>query len=104
MSIDISKTFSGMAQAAEQSLEEDGVIIGSGITKVLNNNKQTLAELAQARAHNEINDEDFSTELAREKSIVEVEMIALEIANKAAVQKAVNAGMDVLANAVAEAI
>ncbi len=104
MSIDISKTFSDMAQVAGQSIEEGGAAVGSGITEVLNNNKQSLAELAQARVDSEINDEDFANELAREKLIVEAEMIALEIASKAAVQKAVNGAMDVLTKAVAAAI
>lgn len=104
MNIDIIKIFSDMAKVAGQSLEADGAEIGLGMVNVLNNNKQSLAELAQGRIDGEINDEDFSAELAREKLIVEAEMITLEIAGKAAIQKAVNSAMDVLTKAVSAAM
>ncbi|MFT7412753.1 MAG: hypothetical protein ACI9J4_001115 [Paraglaciecola sp.] len=104
MSIDIANTFSDMAKTAGQSLEQDGASISSGFSEALKKNQASIAELVQARVDGEINDEDFATELAREKLIVEAEMISLEIASKAAVQKAVNAAIDVLTQAVSAAI
>jgi hypothetical protein len=100
MSIDITKTISELAKAAGSSLGEDGPVISSAMTEVLHNNQQSIAELVQARVDSEINDEDFSTELAREKLIVEAEMIALEIAGKASIQKAINDAMEVLTKSV----
>jgi len=104
MSIDIGKTFIDMTKTAGQGLEKEGAAIGDNFSKVLINNKESLAELMQARVDGEINEEDFTIELEREKLIVEAEMINLEIASKAAIQKAVNGAMDVLTQAVSAAV
>lgn len=104
MSLDINKVFSDMAKVAGQSIEKDGPAISAGLTEVLKNNKQSIAELAKARAEGDINNEDFEMELAREKMIVQAEMISLEISSKAAVQKAINGAMEVLTKAISAAM
>ncbi|SFD48814.1 hypothetical protein [Pseudoalteromonas denitrificans] len=104
MSIDIANLFKNMASTAGSDLQEDGDNISGNLLKVLDNNKESIAELVEARANGDINQEDFDSELAREKSILEVEMLGLEIASKAAIQKAVNAAIGTLTSAVSAAL
>ena len=104
MSVDITRVFKDMAKAAGQSLKDEGAELGAEIHAVLANNKASIAELVEARILGDINEEDFELELAREKVILEAELIAQEIAGKAAVQKAVNGAMQVLTSAVSAAL
>lgn len=104
MNIDIKNLFQDMASKASNNLQQDGDKISGNLLKVLENNKDSIAELVKARADGDINQEDFDSELAREKSILEVEMLGLEIASKAAIQKAVNAAINTLTSAVSAAL
>ncbi|WDE04386.1 hypothetical protein SG34_024080 [Thalassomonas viridans] len=104
MSLDITNVFKQMAQSAGQSLQAEGAEFGTEISVVLENNQASIAELVEARTCGDINEEDFQLELAREKVILEAELIAQEIAGKAAVQKAVNSAMLVLTSAVSAAL
>ena len=104
MNIDIKNLFQDMASTASNNLQQDGDKISGNLLKVLENNKDSIAELVKARADGDINQEDFDSELAREKSILEVEMLGLEIASKAAIQKAVNAAINTLTSAVSAAL
>lgn len=100
MNINIPQMFKEIASSVGLDLQEDGEVISENLLNVLENNKESIAELVEARTKGEINQEDFDSELAREKSIVEVEMLGLEIAGKVAIQKAVNDAMAELKAAV----
>ncbi|WP_281560261.1 hypothetical protein [Thalassomonas sp. RHCl1] len=104
MSINISKVFKDMANIAGQSLQGEGVELGDEFSSVLERNKASIAELVEARTCGDINQEDFDVEIAREKEVLQAELIGLEIAGKAAVQKAVNSAMNVLSSAVSAAL
>ncbi|WDD98082.1 hypothetical protein [Thalassomonas actiniarum] len=104
MSIDISKVFKDMANIAGQSLQGEGVELGDEFRSALERNKASIAELVEARTFGDINQEDFDVEIAREKEVLQAELIGLEIAGKAAVQKAVNSAMNVLSSAVSAAL
>ena len=104
MSIDIANLFQTMATSAGDELQEDGADIGNNLLEILNNNKESLTELVEAHATGEIDQDEFDIELEREKSILEAEMISLEIASKAAIQKAVNSAINTLTSAVNAAL
>jgi hypothetical protein len=64
----------------------------------------SLSELVTARAMGDIDDEEFESEIEREKQLLEVELLTLQIIAKASVQKAINAAMDVLKDSIRLAI
>ena len=100
MNINIPHLFKEIASSVGLDLQEDSEVVSENLLKVLDNNKESIAELVEARTNGDINQEDFDLELAREKSILEVEMLGLEIAGKAAIQKAVNDALEGLKTAV----
>lgn len=104
MSLDIGNVFKQMADSAGQSLQKEGGDLGDGFINALNNNKASIEELVQARVSGDINEQEFKVELEREKSILEVELLSLEIIGKAAVQKALNSAMSTLTGAVSAAL
>lgn len=104
MRLDIGNLFKEMATTAGATLQDESGNISADILSVLDKNKESIAELVVARSNGDINEEDFNIELQREKAILEAEMISLEIVSKSAVQKALNAAMDTLTNAVKMAI
>ncbi|WDE10849.1 hypothetical protein [Thalassomonas haliotis] len=104
MSIDIANVFKDMANIAGKSLQDEGIELGDEIRSALENNKASIAELVEARTCGDINQEDFDLELAREKQVLQAELIGVEIAGKAAVQKAVDSAMHILSSAVSAAL
>ena len=104
MSLDIGNVFKEMASSAGETLQEEGAGLGNDFLDVLDNNKDTLSELIDARVNGDIDEEEFATEMEREKLVLEAEMLTLEIASKAAIQKAMNAAMDTLSGAIALAL
>lgn len=104
MSLDIGNLFKEMATVAGESVATEAGNIGGEMLAVLENNKDTLAELVVARTAGEINEEDFNAELMREKVVLEAELIALEIISKSAIQKAMNVAMETLTSAVKMAL
>ena len=104
MSIDIGNLFKEMATTAGATLQEEGKNVSAEVLSVLDKNKESIAELVEARSNGDINEEEFNIELQREKQILEAEMISLEIISKSAVQKAINAAMSTLTSAVKMAI
>jgi len=103
MSLDIGNVFKEMAAAAGNALQGGAGSLGGEVLSVLDKNRESLAELAAAYSSGDINEEEFDVELQREKAILEAEMLSLEIAPKSAVQKAMNAAMDTLKQAVNKA-
>ena len=104
MSVDISNLFNDMAQSAASVLGDEADTAGQSVMRVLQNNKDSLAELIEARASGDIDQDEFESELAREKLVMEAELITLEILARSAVQKAMNAAMDTLKSALVAAI
>ncbi len=99
MSINISSLFNDMAQSAANVLGDEAGAASQSIMQVLQNNKDSMAELIEARANGDLDQDEFESELEREKLVMEAELITLEIMAKSAVQKAMNAAMDTLKSA-----
>jgi hypothetical protein len=104
MSFDINKVINDMAQAIRDEVKVNIGDIKEYANKILENEKQSLEELGQARVSGEIDDETFEKELEREKKVVEAELLTIKIMTKALAQKAVNAAIDIFAKAVKLAI
>ena len=100
MSFDIDQVLKDMASAITGSVEESSGDIKDFAKTILESEKESLKELADARRNGEIDDVVFKREIKREKKVVEAELLTVEIMTKAMAQKAVSAAMDVFIKAV----
>jgi len=100
MSINITRLFKVISLVEDHNIQH----IGDSLYQVLNNNKASIEELVQARLAGDINQEEFDIELLREQLVVEAEMITLDIASKAEVQKVINTAVSSLTSSVQAAL
>lgn len=92
--MDIEAILKQMAAAANDAVKDDVGEIADYAKQIVENEKESLEELARARIRGEIDDAVFDHELEREKQVVKTELLAVQIMTEAAAQKAVNAAMD----------
>ena len=104
MSINIGELLKDMANAMKDSVKEDIGDIPEYANQILENQKESLEELALARLSGEIDDEVFDREIKREKTVVETELLTIQIMTKVQAQKAVNAAIDVFVQAIKVAL
>ena len=104
MSFDIDQVLKDMAGAITGTVQQGAGDIQSYLKEILDKEKESLKELAEARLRNEITDEELKQELEREKKVVEAQLLTIEIMTKALAQKAVNAAMDVFIKAIKAAV
>jgi len=100
MSFDIGAVLKDMGAAAKKTLEKDLGDIGDFWKEILEDEKESLELIGQERVAGRWNEEKFNKELAREKKVIEAELLTIEIMTKAAAQRAVNAVIDVFVKAV----
>jgi hypothetical protein len=104
MSFDIGAVLGDMAGAVKDVVSGDlGKVRGYAKT-IMENERASLEELAQARLAGEISEEEFNDEIEREKKVLEAELLTLEIMTKAMTQKAVNSAIDIFVKAVKLAV
>lgn len=104
MSFDINKILNNMKNAAINAIRDELEDVPVYVKQIFENEKEALQALAEARLAGEISDKEFQNELKREKKVLEAEMLTIGIITKAAAQKAVNAAINVLVDAVRLAI
>ena len=104
MSFDIDATLTDMLSAMKDSVESNWDEIEGYAKTVLENEKEMLAELAEQHLRGDITEAELKSELDDEKDTLEAEMKAIQVMTKAMAQKAANAAMDVLFNAVRAAL
>lgn len=100
MAFDINKVLSSMKDAAVDSVKDDVNSIPAYLLQIFDNQKEALTELAEARLSGEISEQIFLKELEREAKVLEAEMLTISIMTKAIAQKAINAAMNVLKDAI----
>ncbi len=104
MSFDIDAVLGDMLAAMKDSVDADWDDIKGYAKQILENEKESLVELAEQRLHGEITEEELKSELDDEKDTVEAEMKAIQVMTKATAQRATNAAIDVLFNAIKAAL
>jgi hypothetical protein len=104
MSFNISTIIKDMKNAAVEAVKDDLDIVPPYVKKIFDNEKDALKALAEARLAGEISDKEFQRELKREKKVLEAEMLTISIISKAIAQKAINAAINVLVDAVKLAV
>lgn len=104
MSFDIEQVVKEMGAAISDTALNGSTAIEGYAQKILENERQSLQELAEARVTGVIDEETFNQELERERLVVEAELLTAEIMSKALVQKAVNTALEIFTKAVQAAI
>lgn len=104
MSFDIDAVLGDMLSAMKDSVDSEWDEIEGYAKQILDNEKDALLELAEQRLRGEITEEELKSELDDEKDTVEAEMKAIQVMTKAMAQRAANATLDVLYNAIKAAI
>ena len=104
MSFDIETVLGDMLTAVKDSVDADWDDVKSYAKQVLENEKETLAELAEQRLRGKITEEELKSEFDDEKDTIEAELKAIQVMTKAMAQRAANAAMDVLSKAIKAAL
>lgn len=104
MSFDINETIAQMAGAIKGVISEDWPIVKNTVNGFLEDEQSRLELLASLRIKGQINEDDFADRLQNEGLILESELHAIAIITKAVAQRAANAAIDVLTQAVQAAI
>ena len=104
MNFDINAALNDMLMAMKDSVDADWGDVEGYAKQVLENEKEALANLAEQRLQGEITEEDLKSELEDEKDTVEAEMKAIRVMTKAMAQRAANAAMNELFNAIKVAL
>ena len=104
MFFNVENVLKDMVNAINDSVKEDIGDIKEYAESIINNEKESLKELGEARILGQITDDVFEREIKREKKVVKTELLTIQIMTEAATQKAVNAAIDVFISAVKAAI
>jgi len=104
MSFDINQVLNDMAAAITGTVQQGAGNIKDYADQILEKEKDSLKELAEARLRQEISEAEFDVEIEREKQVVEAELLTLQIMTKALAQQAVNAAINVFVKAVKAAV
>lgn len=100
MSFDFEKVFKDAVKAMKLSFVEDLPDIEDYWKTILDNEKESLKFITEQYLKGKWDKAKYNNELDREKEVVEITLLTLQIMTKAAAQKAVNAGFEVLRKAV----
>ena len=104
MEFDINEVLAGMASAVKDAVEENWNVAKSAVNQFLQNRKERLELLADLRISGDISQKRFESRLEDEKLIAEAEFHAIAVITKATAQKAANAAIKVLEDAVSVVI
>ncbi|WP_155730960.1 hypothetical protein [Pseudoalteromonas luteoviolacea] len=94
MEFDIAKTLQDVSGQVMSEMGEIGSTFAGELGKAFADKEQSLIELSTAYLQGELDESELKQELEREQKVIEAQLITLEIAAKAAIQKAVNGVMN----------
>jgi hypothetical protein len=103
-SIDPKKLFDDMLAAAGGVVQSNAPAVKDYLTKVMNNHKDILTQLAQSRVAGRINDAQLKDELDDEKEALQAELEGAELLTSRIAQDAANAAADAVLAAVKAAL
>ena len=104
MKFDIDEILSQMLVAIKDEVKDNWGLIKGNANTYLQNRKSRLELLSSLRLADEIKEEFFVKRLKDEKKILESELHSIAIVSKSIAQKAANAAIEVLQNAVSKLI
>ncbi len=100
MSFDINEVVANMVDTIKTTVADNWPLVKETANDFLQDRKSRLELLASLRLQSQISDEFFLQRLQDEKDILTSELHSIAIITKAIAQKAANAAIDVLQNAV----
>ncbi len=104
MSFDLEKTLKEMLSAAKTVVADEWPAVKKDMKKVLNDEKEALKGIAEARTRGEITDDEFNEQMEDEKEALEAGLSMVKASRKATLQRAINAASNAFMNAVRAAI
>ena len=104
MAFELNEVVAQMLGAVKSTLKDDWKLAKETASTFLQTRKDRLELLVSLRLNNEINQKFFLKRLEDEKKIFESELHAVAIITKAEAQRAANAALEVLQNAVSAAL
>ncbi len=104
MSFDIDATIKDMGNAAVAVLAGEGPKIRDCLDKALQDEKEALKLIADARIAGEITAADMKSQIADEREALKAALLVCKVKGKVAAQKAANAALKVLQDAVGVAL
>jgi hypothetical protein len=104
MTFDLDQTLSDMLDAISGVVASDWPKVNSCVNKALQDEKDALEAIANARLNGEIDDEEVKSQLADEKEALKAALLVCKIKTKAMAQKAANAAIKVLTDAIKVAL
>ncbi len=100
MSFDLEQTLKDMLEAAKAVFAAEWPRVKDDMKRVLNDQKEALAKIAEACRSDAINDQEFEEQLEDEKEAFEAGLSMARASAKATTQRAIDAAMAVFRNAV----
>ncbi len=104
MTFDIDETLAQMLKAIKDVVKDNWKLVKENANTYLQTRRSRLELLASLRITKEIKEEFFQKRMKDEKMILESELHSIAIMSKAIAQKAANAALDVLDNAISLAL
>jgi len=104
MNFNIDTVLADMLGAIKGTITNNWGEVKNVADQFLQRKKEKLELIAQLRISGDLTQEKFESRLQDEKLVLEAELNALAVISKAIVQKAANAAIDILVNAVKTAI
>jgi hypothetical protein len=104
MNFDIDAVLRDMTKAIQGVVRDDWENVGGYAKQILQNEKEALRELSEARISGAITDAELEQELEDEKATIEAEFKAVQVMAKVMAERAANAALDVLYKAIRAAI
>ncbi len=101
MNMDVATLLSNFHESISAPLQDITNALGESVQQIDSRYQSSLAELANARALGEISPAEFDIELAREKMVLEAQLISQEIMIKSALQTAIDTAFSTLPVSVA---
>jgi len=100
MSFNIDETLKEMAEAIKAVFVEEWPKVRGCVKKAIEEERDALAEIARVRLAGEIDDEELKSQLEDERLVLEAALEVCKLEEKVAIQKAVNAALKVLEEAI----
>ena len=100
MSFNIENTIKDMTSAISGVISGEWPGIKDCVEKAIDNEKEALSDIAEARLNGDIDDEDMKSHLDDEKIALEAALLACKVKAKVMAQKAANAAIEVLKEAI----
>lgn len=100
MTFDIDETLAQMLKAIKDVVRDNWKMVKENANTYLQTRRSRLELLASLRLTNEIKEEFFRKRMKDEQKILESELHSIAIMTKAIAQKAANAALDTLENAI----